>query len=91
MLKVILNRIYKPHIREITAEEKIEFRAEQSTKGQIFDLRLFCVKRTYNSSRICTMSILISKKPLTRVAAWHMAKWATMWRNIIIANLVGTI
>ena len=58
MLKVILNRL-KPQTEEIIAEEQAGFRAVRSTTEQIFNLRIS------NISRICTMSILISKKPLT--------------------------
>ena len=48
-----------------------------------------CVKSTFNISRICTMSSLISKKAFDRV--WHAALWATMRKYIISANLVRTI
>ena len=58
MLKVILNRL-KPQTEEIIAEEQAGFRAVRSTTEQIFNLRIS------NISRIRTMSVLISKKPLT--------------------------
>ena len=60
-LKVILNRL-KPQAEEIIAEEQAGFRAGRSTTEQIFNLRILC---TSNISRICTMSSVISKKPLT--------------------------
>ena len=62
-LKVILNRL-KPQAEEIIAEEQAGFRAGESTTEQIFNLRILC-ESTSNISRICTMSSLISKKPLT--------------------------
>ena len=61
MLKVILNRL-KPQAEEIIAEEQAGYRAGRSTTEQIFNHRI-CVKST--SNRICTVSSLISKKPLT--------------------------
>ena len=57
MLKVILNRL-KPQAEKIIAEEQAGFRARRSTTES-------CVKSISNTSRICTMSSLISKKPLT--------------------------
>ena len=63
VLKVILNTL-KPQAEEIIAEEQAGFRAGRSTTEQIFNLES-CVKSTSNISRICTMSSLISKKPLT--------------------------
>ena len=47
------------------------------------------MKSTSNTSRICTMSSLISKKAFERV--WHAALWATMLKYNISANLVRTI
>ena len=55
VLKVILNRL-KPQAEKIMAEEKAGFRAGTSTSES-------CVKSTSNI--ICTMSSLISKKPVT--------------------------
>ena len=63
MLKVFLNRL-KPQAEEIIAEEQAGFRAGRSTTEQILTSES-CVKSTSNTSRICTMSSLISKKPLT--------------------------
>ena len=63
MLKVILNRL-KPQAEEIIAEEQAGFRAGRSATEQIFNFGILC-KKTSNISRICTMSSLISKKPLT--------------------------
>ena len=63
MLKVILNRL-KPQAEEIIAEEQAGFRAGRSTTEQISTSES-CVKSTSNTSRICTMSSSISKKPLT--------------------------
>ena len=63
MLKVILNRL-KAQAEEIIAEEQAGFRAGRSITEQIFNLGILC-KKTSNTSRICTMSSLISKKPLT--------------------------
>ena len=62
-LKVILNRL-KPKAEEIIAEEQGGFRTGRSTTEQIFNLKILCEKYLQNS-RICTMSTLISKKPLT--------------------------
>ena len=68
MLKVILNRL-RPQAEAVIAEEQAGFRAGRSTTEQIFNLRFStleaCVNSTSNISRICTMSSLISKKPLT--------------------------
>ena len=47
---------------EIIVEEQAGFRAGRSTTEQIFNLRILCEKYL---KRICTMSSLISKKPLT--------------------------
>ena len=63
MLKVILNRL-KPQAEEIIAEEQAGSRARRSTTEQILTSES-CVKSISNTSRICTMSSLISKKPLT--------------------------
>ena len=63
MLKVILNR-RKPQAAEIIAEEQAGFRARRSTTEQISTLES-CVKSTSKISRICTMSSLTPKKPLT--------------------------
>ena len=63
MLKVILNRL-KPQAEEIIAEEQAGFRAGRSTTEQILNLRILCEKYL-QISRICTMSSLISKEPLT--------------------------
>ena len=61
MLKITLNRL-KPQAEEIIAEEQ----AGRSTTEQIFNLTLqSCVKSTSNISRICTMSSMILKSPLT--------------------------
>ena len=61
MMKVILKWL-KPQAEEIIAEEQVGFRAGRSTTGKSFNLRILCEK---TSSRICTMSSLISKTPLT--------------------------
>ena len=61
MLKVILNRL-KSQAEEIIDKEQAGFRAGWSTTEQIFNFR---VKSTSNILRICIMSSLISKKPLT--------------------------
>ena len=66
MLKVILNRL-KPQALVIIVGEKAWFKAGRSTKGQIFNLRILC-GNTSNISRICTMSSLVSKKPLAEYA-----------------------
>ena len=63
MLKVILNRL-KPQAEEIIAEEQAGFRAGRTPQNRSSTLES-CVKSTSNISRICTMSSLISKKPLT--------------------------
>ena len=63
MLKVILNRL-KPQAEEIIAEEQAGFRAGRAPQNRSSTLGS-CVKSTSNISRICTMSSLISKKPLT--------------------------
>ena len=62
MLKVILNRL-KPQAEVIIAEEQAGFRAGRSTQNRSSTLES-CVKSASNISRICTMSSLISKKPL---------------------------
>ena len=62
MLKVILNRL-KPQAQEIIAEEQAGFRAGRSATDRSSTSES-CVKSTSNTSRICTMSSLISKKPL---------------------------
>ena len=43
MLKIILNRL-KPQAEKIIAEEQAGFRAERSTKEQIFNLRILSEK-----------------------------------------------
>ena len=63
MLKVILNRL-KPQAEEVIAEEQAGFRAGRSTIERSSTSES-CVKSTSNTSRICTMSSSISKKPLT--------------------------
>ena len=63
MLKVILNRL-KPQAEEIIAEEQAGFRAGRAPQNRSSTLES-CVKSTSNISRMCTMSSLISKKPLT--------------------------
>ena len=63
MLKVILNRL-KPQAEEIIAEEQAGFRAGRSPQNRSSTSES-CVKSTSNTSRICTMSSSISKKPLT--------------------------
>ena len=63
MLKVILNML-KPQAEEIIAEEQAGFRAGRSTTDRSSTSES-CVKSTSNTSRICTMSSSISKKPLT--------------------------
>ena len=63
VLKVILNRL-KPQAEEIIAEEQAGFRVGKVPQNRSSTLES-CVKSTSNISRICTMSSLISKKPLT--------------------------
>ena len=63
MLKVILYRL-KSLAEEIFAEEQAGTRAGKSTTEQIFSFRILC-ENTFNISRICTMSSLVSKKLLT--------------------------
>ena len=63
MLKVILNRL-KPQAEEIIAEEQAGSRAEKAPQNRSLTLKS-CVKSTSNISRICTVSSLISNKPLT--------------------------
>ena len=65
MLKVILNRL-KPQAEEIIiiAEEQAGFRAGRSIQNRSSTSEN-CMKSTSNTSRIFTMSSLISKKPLT--------------------------
>ena len=62
MLKVILKRV-KPQAEEIIAEEQAGFIAEEAPQNRPLTLES-CVKSTSNS-RICTISLLISNKPLT--------------------------
>ena len=59
MLKVILNRL-KPQAEEIITEGQAWFRAERSITEE------FRVKSSSDIGRICTMSPLISKRPLTK-------------------------
>ena len=72
MLKGILNR-FKPQAEEIIAEEQAGFRAGRSTTEQIFNLRILCEKylqhHQLESVPCCTISSLISKKPLTSCMA----------------------
>ena len=63
MLKVILNRL-KPQAEEIIAENRLGSEPEEAPQNRSSTSES-CVKRTSNTSRICTMSLLISKKPLT--------------------------
>ena len=63
MLKVILNRL-KPQAEDIIADEQAGFRAEEAPQNRSSTSES-CVKSTSNTSRICTMSSLISKKHLT--------------------------
>ena len=63
MLKVILNRL-KSQAEEIIAEEQAGCRAGGALQSRSSTLES-CVKSTSNISRICTMSSLVSKKPLT--------------------------
>ena len=63
MLKVILNSL-KSQAQEIMAEEQAGFRAGRSTTEQIFNIRILCEKYLQHQ-QICTMSSMISKKPLT--------------------------
>ena len=65
MLKHMLNR-FKPHAREIIAEEQAGFRDSRSTTEQIFILRILCEKYLQNQ-QICTMSLVISKKLWTEL------------------------
>ena len=58
MLKIILNRL-KP-----LAEEKIAEKLEEAPQNRSSTLES-CVKSTSNISRICSVSSLILKKPLT--------------------------
>ena len=58
--KFILNRL-KPQAEEIIDDEQAGFRAPQKRSSALES----CVKSTSNSSRICTISSLILKKPLT--------------------------
>ena len=69
MLKVILKRL-KPQAEEIIAEEQTGFRTRRSTTKQISNLRIRC-KSTSNIRTICTVSSLISKKPLTQYGMQH--------------------
>ena len=63
MLKVILNRL-KLQAEEIIAEEQAGFGPEEAPQNRSSTLES-CVKSTSNISRICTMFLLISKKPST--------------------------
>ena len=64
MLKVIFNRL-KPQAEKIIAEEYAGFRAGEALQNR-FSTSESRVKSTFNISRVCTMSSLISKKHLTR-------------------------
>ena len=62
MLKVILNRL-KPQAEELL-KNRLGSEQEEAPQNRSSALES-CVKSTSNISRICTMSSLISKKPLT--------------------------
>ena len=64
MLKVILNRL-KPQAEEIIAENMLGSEPEEAPQNRSSTLES-CVKGTSNIRKICTMSSLISKKPLTK-------------------------
>ena len=63
ILKVILNRL-KPQAEEILLKNRPGSEPEEAPQNRSSTLES-CVKGTSNISRICTMSSLISKKPLT--------------------------
>ena len=63
MLKVILNRP-NPELKKKWLKNRLGTEPEEAPQNRSSTLES-CVKSTYNISRICTMSSLISKKPLT--------------------------
>ena len=85
MLKVILKRV-KPQAEEIIAEEQAGFIAEEAPLNRPLTLES-CVKSTSNS-RICTISLLISNKPLTEYVMQPYR--ATMRKYNISATLFRT-
>ena len=53
---------FKPQAEEIIAEEKAGYKGAPQNRSSTLES---CVKSTSNISRICTVSSLILKKPLT--------------------------
>ena len=87
MLKIILNRL-KPQAQKIIAEEQAGFRAERSTTGHIFNLRIPCEKYLQHQQDLHNVFIDF-KKAFDRV--WHAALWATMKKYNISTNLIQVI
>ena len=87
MLKIILNRL-KPQAQKIIAEEQAGFRAERSTTGHIFNLRIPCEKYLQHQQDLHNVFIDF-KKAFDRV--WHAALWATMKKYNISTNLIRVI
>ena len=63
MLKVILNRL-NPKLKKKLLKNRLGSEPEEAPQNRSSTLES-CVKSISNISRICTMSSLISKKPLT--------------------------
>ena len=87
MLKIVLNGL-KPQAEKIIAEEQAGFRAERSTTGHIFNLRIPCEKYLQHQQDLHNVFIDF-KKAFDRV--WHAALWATMKKYKISTNLIQVI
>ena len=70
MLKILLNRL-KPEAEKIIAEEQAGFRPGRSTTEQIFNLRILCVRDTFNTNKIFTTSSLTSRRRSTGCGMKH--------------------
>ena len=82
MLEVVLNRL-KPQAEEIIAEEQVGSEREEAPQNRSLTSES-CVKSTSNTSRICTMSSSISKKPLTE---YGMQPYGPPCRSTILVQI----
>ena len=74
----------KPQEEKIIAEEQAGFRAERSTKEQIFYLRIICEKHLQHQQDL--YHVLIDFKKAFDIV-WHAALWATMKKNNVTPTL----
>ena len=84
---LILNRL-QPQAVGITAEEQAGFRAERSTIGQIFNLRILCKKYLQYLQNLYHVFIDF-KKAFKRV--WHEVLWVNERIYSINANIIRVI